>query len=101
MYMSPEQIDRSPEISFRSDIYSLGAVLYEVLTGVTPFQGKIIRVLLDQIRSQFPEDPKSVDGSLANDFLADLTMRCLRKNPENRPESADEIVRALKENVVP
>ena len=43
MYMSPEQIDRSPEISVQSDIYNLGAVLYEVLTGVTPFQGEIVR----------------------------------------------------------
>ena len=100
MYMSPEQIDRSPEISFRSDIYSLGAVLYEVLTGITPFQGEIVRVLLDQIRSHVPKNPKSVNGSIANDALADLTMRCLNKNPDTRPESADEIVRTLKETLV-
>ena len=101
MYMSPEQIDRNPEIGFRSDIYSLGAVLYEVLTGVTPFRGEIVRVLLDEIRSHTPDYPKAVDGALASDALADLTMRCLQKNPENRPESAEEIVRTLKENPGP
>ena len=100
MYMSPEQIDRSTEISVQSDIYNLGAVLYEVLTGVTPFQGEIVRVLLDEIRSQTPDSPKSLEGSLANEVLADLTMRCLSKNPEDRPQSVNEIVRTLKENVV-
>ena len=100
MYMSPEQIDRDPEISFQADIYSLGAVLYEVLTGSTPFQGEIVRVLMDQIRSDIPKDAQSLGGASVPSVLADLAMRCLQKEPHNRPASAGEIVRILKENWV-
>jgi len=100
MYMSPEQIDRDPEISFQADIYSLGAVLYEVLTGSTPFQGEIVRVLMDQIRSDIPKDAQSLGGTSVPSVLADLAMRCLQKEPHNRPASAGEIVRILKENWV-
>ena len=60
MYMSPEQIDRDPNISFRSDIYSLGAVLYETLTGTTPYQGEIVQTLLQQIQSDTPPPPPTI-----------------------------------------
>jgi serine/threonine protein kinase len=98
MYMSPEQIDRDPEIGFQADIYSLGAVLYEVLTGSTPFQGNIVRVIMDQIRADIPSDAKSVGGGAVPNVLADLAMRCLQKEPQNRPTSANEIVRILKDD---
>ena len=101
MYMSPGQIDRDPEIGFQADIYSLGAVLYEVLTGSTPFQGNIVRVIMDQIRVDIPNDAKSVGGGAVPNVLADLAMRCLQKEPQNRPTSADEIVRILKDDWAP
>lgn len=97
MYMSPEQIDRNPDIDFRSDVYSLGALLYEVLTGLTPFQGDKVQMLLNQIRSDTPADPRSVEGAAVPPVLAELAMSCLQKNPEKRPKSADEMVRILKE----
>lgn len=98
MYMSPEQIDRDPAIDGRSDLYSLGSVLYEVLTGVTPFQGDKVQALLGQIRTEVPTDPRSVAKGRVPDMLADLTMSCLQKDPGNRPSSADEVLRTLKEN---
>ncbi len=98
MYMSPEQINRDPEISFGSDLYSLGALLYETLTGVTPFQGDVVHALLDQIRTETPPDPRSVTKQQVPDVLAELSMRCLQKDPAGRPESAEELVRTLREN---
>jgi len=98
MYMSPEQIDRDPDIGFCSDIYSLGAVLYEVLTGVTPFQGDRVQILLNEIRSDTPDDPRRACSAGAPDVLAELVMGCLQKDPSKRPQSADEMIRTLREN---
>jgi len=98
MYMSPEQINRDPEISFQSDLYSLGALLYETLTGTTPFQGDIVHSLLQQIRNDTPPDPRTVVSYPIPDVLADLAMRCLQKDPTKRPENADKLVRVLRED---
>lgn len=98
MYMSPEQIDRDPGISFGSDLYSLGALLYECLTGTTPFQGDIVQSLLQQIRNDVPPDPRSISKFPVPDVLAELTMQCLQKDPANRPDSASEVVRILKDD---
>lgn len=102
MYMSPEQIDRDPKINERSDIYSLGSVLYETLAGVTPFQGDNIRLLLEQIRSEKPADPRKIANTRnakikVPDILAKLTMKCLEKDPQGRPDSMDELLRVLRE----
>ena len=102
MYMSPEQIDRDPKINERSDIYSLGSLLYEILAGVTPFQGDNVRLLLEQIRSDKPADPRKIAKarnakSKVPDLLAKLTMKCLEKDPHDRPGSMDEMLRVLRE----
>lgn len=96
MYMSPEQIDRDPKISFQADIYSLGALLYELLTAKTPFQGDHVQTLLKQIRSDVPADPRSVTSFYVPEQLAELTMQCLHKDPAQRPSSAQELVHTLK-----
>ncbi len=97
MYMSPEQIDRDPGISGQSDLYSLGAILYEILTGVTPFQGDLIQKLLTQIRTEVPADPRNVTSARIPDALAELTMNCLKKAPQDRPASADDVLRTFRE----
>lgn len=96
MYMSPEQIRRDPSIDAKSDLYSLGAILYETLTGVTPFQGDIVQTLLNQVENEVPKSPQSVSKTKVPSVLAELTMQCLQKEPGKRPESAAEIVRTLK-----
>ena len=98
MYMSPEQIDRDPAISFQSDTYSLGAVLYETLTGTTPFQGEIVQTLLQTIRTETPAAPAAVSKVPVPEVLANLAMQCLQKDPLKRPSSMNEIVRTLKED---
>lgn len=97
MYMSPEQISRDPAINAQADVYSLGSVLYELLTGVTPFQGDIVQTLLGQIRSEVPADPRTVEKAHMPDALAELTMQCLQKDPKERPASAEEVVRIILE----
>jgi len=100
MYMSPEQVEKDPGISFQSDLYSMGALLYECLTGTTPFQGDVVHKLLDQIRSETPEDPRKVSNLPIPESLAELTMQCLQKDPSKRPESADQFVRFLRNDWV-
>ena len=98
MYMSPEQIRRDPSINSKSDIYSLGAVLYETLTGVTPFQGKVVRELLEKVKNEVPQSPHDVTNIKIPTVLANLCMKCLEKDPNKRPASAGELVRILKED---
>lgn len=97
MYMSPEQVERDPDISFASDIYSLGAVLYETLTGNTPFQGDIVRKLLDKIRHETPTFPVSANHEPLSPALSELVMQCLHKDPQQRPNSATDFIRIIKE----
>ncbi|WP_187265458.1 serine/threonine-protein kinase [Reinekea thalattae] len=97
MYMSPEQIERDPAINFKSDIYSLGAVLYETLTGVTPFQGEVVRELLQQVKTQRPIDPRQASKTRVPAALAQLCMQCLEKDPEKRPASANDVIYLLKD----
>ena len=98
MYMSPEQIERDPTINGQSDLYSLGSVLYEVLTGVTPFQGDHVQTLLGQVRNEVPADPSSVTKERLPPVLSELAMSCLQKDPQDRPASADEVLRILRES---
>ena len=98
MYMSPEQIECDPGIGARSDIYSLGSVLYETLTGLTPFQGDGVQKLLQQVKNDTPQDPRNVSKTPIPDVLAELCLQCLRKDPHERPVSAAELVRTLRED---
>lgn len=90
-YMSPEQIQRDPEISYSTDVYSLGSVLYEVLTGKPPFESEKIYELLDLVENHEPEKPSSVAKLPVPKILEDLCLSCLSKDPALRPDMKEVI----------
>jgi serine/threonine-protein kinase len=93
-YMSPEQI-RNEHVDHRSDIYSLGAVLYECLTGVVPFEGDSLASLTYMILEIDPRPPQTLDPRI-DDTLAGVAMRALSKSPADRFQSALEMAKALR-----
>lgn len=93
-YMSPEQV-RNENVDHRSDIYSLGAVLYECLTGVVPFEGDSLASLTYMILEIDPRPPQTLDSRI-DDNLARVAMRALAKSPDERYQSALEMAHALR-----
>jgi serine/threonine protein kinase/beta-lactam-binding protein with PASTA domain len=94
-YFSPEQA-RGGVSSEQSDIYSLGIVLYEMLTGKVPFTGETpIAVALQQLQDPVPS-PRKVDPSIPKP-LEDVILKALAKEPQDRFRSADEFIQALQE----
>jgi TolB-like protein/tRNA A-37 threonylcarbamoyl transferase component Bud32 len=93
-YMSPEQAAGDPEIDQRTDIYSFGCLAYELLTGASPFAGRPPARIL---AAHMTEVPPSVAQGRPDipPPLADLVSRCLEKQREKRPSSADDLVREL------
>jgi eukaryotic-like serine/threonine-protein kinase len=96
-YMSPEQC-QGKHLDPRSDIYSIGIILYEMLTGQVPFDGDApLQVVIKQLH----ESPTPIQDISRNvpASLAQVVMRCLEKDPERRPSSAailsDELKRAV------
>jgi serine/threonine protein kinase len=92
-YMSPEQV-QAEKIEATSDIFSLGCVLYEMLTGQRPFQRKTTVQILAAIIEDDPP-PISADGSTAPHELEDLITHCLAKDPNERYQSARELAFTL------
>jgi serine/threonine-protein kinase len=93
-YMAPEQASADPLVDHRADIYAWGALAYEVITGQPPFTGRTPQGMLAAHVTEEPEDvSRRRPGIPAS--LAALIMRCLAKRPADRPQSAEELVRAL------
>lgn len=97
-YMSPEQVRRDPGIDFSTDIYSLGSVLYELLAGQTPFDGDQTHEILDAVQQQTPPDPSDVSPYRVPQTLEALCMKCLQKNPEDRPRNMEEVIQVLQQD---
>lgn len=92
-YMSPEQV-RSKPVDGRSDIYSLGVVMYEMLTGHPPFDGTNMPEIARMHLSATPAPISEVRANLP-EGLEKVVMRCLEKDPEDRFASMDELLGAL------
>jgi len=92
-YMSPEQVE-GKELDQRSDIYSLGIILYEMVTGKVPFEGDTPFTIGVKHKSEMPRDPKELNRQIPDD-LSRLILQCLAKEKERRYQTAEELRRDL------
>ena len=88
-YMSPEQVE-GKDIDQRSDIYSLGVILYEMVTGSVPFEGDTPFTIGVKHKSEIPKNPKELNAQIAED-LSRLILRCLEKDKAKRYQTAEEL----------
>lgn len=97
-YMSPEQIDRDPTIDHRTDIFSLGGVLYEILCGQTPAKGEKLHDVLDSVKNDVPPRPSTISKIRIPQLLEDVAMKSLAKNPADRYQSMAEVILLLQQD---
>jgi len=95
-YMSPEQAAGDPNADSRSDFYSFGVMAYEMISGRTPFHDRATHSLIMAHIAELPEPIERLVPSVPPQ-LAHLIMRCLSKNPADRPVSAKEILEDLED----
>ena len=88
-YMSPEQVE-GKEVDQRSDIYSLGVVLYEMVTGQVPFEGDTPLSIAVKHKTESPPDPKDLNAQIPED-LSRVILKCLEKDKERRYQTAGEV----------
>lgn len=96
MYMSPESVRDATTANERSDLYSVGAVGYILLTGETLFDGESsVDVCMQQLNDQPQRPSERIDQPLPED-LQNVLMSCLRKSPDERPLSAEDLADSLR-----
>jgi len=97
-YMSPEQINQDPAIDHRTDIYSLGVVLYEILCGQTPSKGEKLHHIIQSTLNDNPVPPSQLTNQRVPKVLEEVALRCLQKQPADRYASIAELLHLLQGN---
>jgi len=92
-YMSPEQVE-GKEVDQRSDIYSLGIILYEMMTGRLPFEGDTPLSIALKHKTETPQDPREINIQIPED-LSQLILRCMKKDKEKRYKDTKELLSEL------
>ncbi len=92
-YMSPEQVE-GKEVDQRSDIYSLGVILYEMVTGRVPFEGDTPFTVGVKHKSEAPKDPKILNAQIPDDMNR-IILKCLEKEKTKRQQNVDELISDL------
>lgn len=97
-YMAPEQIQADAQMDYKADLYSLGCVMYEMLTGKPPFIGANFAQVWDQHLHHQPADLRK-QGVDCPEWLSRMVMQLLEKEPQNRPFSARAVQGYLKQHL--
>jgi len=92
LYMSPEQVRDARQVDFRTDVWSLGAILYELLSGAPAFDGETLPAVYASIVT---DEPAAIDRTDVPDAVFELVRRCLAKDRRDRPATVEELVRCL------
>ena len=88
-YMSPEQAE-GKEADSRSDIYSLGVIFFEMLTGQRPFEGDSALGIAMKHKGEEPQEPRLLNPNIS-DSINELVLKCLKKNPDDRYQNIEEL----------
>jgi serine/threonine protein kinase len=92
-YMSPEQAE-GKEVDQRADLYSVGVILYEMVTGRVPFEGDTVLSVAMKHKGEAPKDPREYNAQIP-DELSKVVLKCLEKNRKNRYQGAEELLNEL------
>src|SRR5262249_51831634 len=93
-YMAPERLEGMSHVDQRSDIFSLGALIYTLLAGQPPFEGATLLDVLVKVRTQEPADPKRFQMAIPDAFNG-VVLQMLAKRPEARYQESTQVLRDL------